>query len=72
MAVVYVLAAALWLYFLPVFWQDLFSGKWQLQKIRRRRAQTFYHRFGFEKWAREENETRRKRVWKNRNSFYKT
>jgi hypothetical protein len=66
-----VLYAAFILWFWPVILHDMATGEWQRQRAKVRRINKLYERFSFERWFRKENETRHKRVWKNRNNFYK-
>jgi hypothetical protein len=66
-----VLQAALVLWFWPVILHEMAAGNWQRRKRQVRRINRLYERFSFHRWFRKENETRSKRVWKNRNNFYK-
>lgn len=66
-----VLLAVLWLWFLPVTLFDVLTGDYA-----RRQAQidAWWHknqRRLFDQWLAKENKRRHKRVWKNRNDFYK-
>lgn len=70
-AVCWILQAVLLVYFAPVIFQDMMSGQWDRRKREISRIMRIKERFAFDKWQRKETAKRHKRVWKNRNSFYK-
>ena len=70
-AVCWVLQAVLLIYFAPVILEDMASGRWDRRKREIKRIERIRERFAFDKWLRKENAKRHKRVWKNRNNFYK-
>ena len=72
LAACWILQAAILLWFWPMMLQDWASGA---QARRSRQIKKYWNRHKrrlFDEWMRKENETRHKRVWKNRNNFYKT
>ena len=68
------LAAVLWLWFWPVMLPELLSGGLERERIRQKNAERWVRRHGFDCWLRQfqrEQNKRRKKLWKNRNNFYK-
>ena len=70
-AAAYCLVAAVWLWFWPVMLQMYMDGTYDRQEITKRNAARWYRRYGFDHWERKTSKKRHKRVWKNRNDFYK-
>lgn len=70
-AACFVLLAVLFLWFWPVILQDMASGQWQRRGVKLKKINRMLDRLRLEKKLRKEHESRRKRVWKNRNNFYK-
>ena len=70
MAACYVLQAAFILWFWPNILQDMASGEWGRSGRRIKKRCQQHHRRRFDQWQRNENDTRSKRVWENRNDFY--
>lgn len=65
------LQAAFILWFWPMLLQDWASGEWERRDRKLKKWWKQNERRLFEDWLRKENETRRKRVWKNSKNFYK-
>ena len=70
-AVCYVLQAALVLWFWPMMLNDWATGAWDRRDRKLKQLWNRHKRRLFDEWVRKENDRRHKRVWKNRNNFYK-
>lgn len=70
----FVLAAAVWIWFFPIFLPELLSGKWDRHELRKRNNEYWFRRHGFNQWFRQferQQYKKRKKKWKKRNNFYK-
>ena len=71
---VWVLTAAVWVWFFPIMISMFADGSWQRQKQRERNNEYWYRRQGVNQWLRQfeqQQHKKRKKQRKKRNNFYK-
>ena len=73
-AAVFILAAAVCVWFFPIMLSEMASGRWDRHELQKRNNEYWFRRHGFDQWfgqfEKQQHKKRRKK-WKKRNNFYK-